>query len=213
VSDAAADERTDAATRSPRFRWLRLVAAAVAVLAVGVGAVFGYTLDRDPNLVDTPLIGTTAATREVPYLEKRGSFSLRQLRGKVAVVNFWASWCVPCRQEHSSLVAAASAYRDAGVVFVGVVYQDRTSSAVAFLDELGRGRGYQYVTDPLSKLAIDFGVFGVPETFFLDRRGRIVAKISGASTLPLLSGVLDDILAGRTPDPSTTTGPVQSGRS
>ena len=213
MSDPAADERTDAATRSPRVRWLRPVAAAVAFLAVGAGAVFGYTLDRDPNLVDTPLIGTTAPARDLPFLEKQGSFSLRELRGEVAVVNFWASWCVPCRQEHSSLVAAASAYRDDGVRFVGVVYQDRKSSAVAFLDELGRGRGYRYVTDPMSRLAIDFGVFGVPETFFVDRRGRIVAKISGASTLPLLSSVLEDVLAGRTPDPSTTTGPVQSFRS
>lgn len=193
-----------------RGRWLRWGAVLVVLATVGIGAIFGARLDRDPNLVSTPLIGTQASTQGVPYLERPGKFSLEQLRGKVAVVNFWASWCVPCRQEHPVLVAAAEAYRDAGVTFVGVVFQDRTSSATAFLDELGRGKGYQYVTDPDSRLAIDFGVFGVPETFFIDRTGRIVAKISGPSSLSLLSGTLDDILAGRTPSSPGTTGPVQS---
>ena len=190
--------------------WLRWGAVLVVLATIGIGAIFGARLDRDPNLVSTPLIGTQAPTQSVPYLERSGRFSLEQLRGKVAVVNFWASWCVPCRDEHPVLVAAADAYRDAGVTFVGVVFQDRTSSATAFLDDLGRGKGYQYVTDPDSRLAIDFGVFGVPETFFIDRTGRIVAKITGPSTLPLLSGVLDDILAGRTPSSPETTGPVQS---
>lgn len=191
-------------------RWLRWGAVLVVLTTIGIGAIFGARLNRDPSLVSTPLIGTQASTQSVPYLERSGRFSLKQLRGKVAVVNFWASWCVPCRQEHPVLVAAAEAYRDAGVTFVGVVFQDRTSSATAFLDDLGRGKGYQYVTDPGSRLAIDFGVFGVPETFFIDRTGRIVAKITGPSTLPLLSGVLDDILAGRTPSSPETTGPVQS---
>lgn len=210
TSEEQAHDASPTDDRRRGVRWLRWGAVLVVLATIGIGAIFGARLDRDPNLVSTPLIGTQAPTQSVPYLERSGKFSLEQLRGKVAVVNFWASWCVPCRQEHPVLVAAAEAYRDAGVTFVGVVFQDRTSSATAFLDELGRGKGYQYVTDPDSRLAIDFGVFGVPETFFLDRTGRIVAKITGASTPSLLSGVLDDILAGRTPSSEETTGPVQS---
>ena len=145
----------------------------------------------------------------VPYLEQDGSLSLEDFRGQVVVVNFWASWCVACREEHPALTAASAAYREAGVEFIGVVYQDRTPNAVGFLDEMGRGEDFRYVTDPESRLAIDFGVFGVPETFFIDETGKIAAKITGASTLPLLSGVLDEMLAGRTPAPSTNTGPVQ----
>lgn len=195
--------------KQPRYRWMRLIAVLVAVVAIGAGAVFGSTLDRDPNLVDTPLIGTSAPAREVPYLEEAGMFSLHELRGDIIVVNFWASWCVACREEHPALLAAASAYADAGVTFVGVAYQDQKSSAVEFLDEMGRGKDYIYLADPRSRLAIDFGVFGVPETFFIDRQGRIAAKITGASTLPLLSAVLNDMVAGNSPSRQTKTGPVQ----
>ena len=190
-------------------RLLRWSAVLVVVLAVGVGALFGARLDRDPSLVSTPLIGQPASERTVPYLEQDGSLSLEDFRGQVVVVNFWAYWCVACREEHPALTAASAAYREAGVEFIGVVYQDRTPNAVGFLDEMGRGEDFRYVTDPESRLAIDFGVFGVPETFFIDETGKIAAKITGASTLPLLSGVLDEMLAGRTPAPSTNTGPVQ----
>lgn len=195
--------------RPRRRRWLRWGAVLMAVLAVGVGALFGTRLDRDPALVDTPLIGEPVPGRSLPYLEQEGAMSLEDLRGQVVVVNFWASWCVACREEHPALNAAAAAYRDAGVQFVGVVYQDAEANAIGFLDEMGRGDDYRYVTDPGSRLAIDFGVFGVPETFFIDEQGRIAAKITGASTFPLLAGVLDELLAGGTPDPSVTTGPVQ----
>jgi cytochrome c biogenesis protein CcmG/thiol:disulfide interchange protein DsbE len=205
------DSTPAASGKPPRTRWIRLGAAFVAVLAIGGGAVFGSTLDRDPNLVDTPLIGTLAPDRQVPHLEGPGTFSFTQMRGQIIVVNFWASWCVACREEHPALIAAASAYRDSDVTFVGVVYQDRESSAIAFLDEMGRGKGYLNVTDPGSRLAIDLGVFGVPETFFIDRRGRIAAKITGGSTLPLLTAVLDDMIAGNQPTPDRKTGPVQPG--
>jgi cytochrome c biogenesis protein CcmG/thiol:disulfide interchange protein DsbE len=198
-----------AATKPRRMRWIRLGAVIAVVVAIGGGAVFGATLDSDPNLVETPLIGTPAPDREVPYLEKPGKFSLSQLRGDIVVVNFWASWCVACREEHPALVAAATAYQRSGVTFVGVVYQDRASSAADFLDEMGGGKEYLNVMDPQSRLAIDFGVFGVPETFFIDRQGRIAAKVTGASTLPLLSGVLDDMLAGNPPTRRQRTGRVQ----
>lgn len=206
----ATDAPLSSSTPRRRLRWLRWGGALAAVTVVGVGALLGARLDRDNTLVSTPLIGEPAPERSLPYLEQDGSISLSDLRGEVVVVNFWASWCVACREEHPALNAAAAAYRDAGVRFVGVVYQDQKSTATAFLDEMGRGEDYLYLSDPGSRLAIDFGVFGVPETFFLDREGQIAAKITGASNLPLLSGVLEEMLAGTRPDPVTTTGPVQN---
>lgn len=195
--------------RRRSLRWLRVTVIGAVIVIIGVAAVFGSRLSQDANLVKTPLIGRAAPTRALPLLEGNGTLDLGSLRGRIVVVNFWASWCVPCREEHGALTAASAAYRKAGVTFVGVTYQDRKKSAVAFLDELGRGKGYRYVSDPQSRLAIDFGVFGVPETFFVDRTGTIVAKITGASTLPMLSRVLNDIIAGRTPDASIRTGPNQ----
>ncbi|MGH3516465.1 MAG: TlpA family protein disulfide reductase [Haloechinothrix sp.] len=196
--------------RARRWRLVRWIAVAVVVLAIGVGAAFGSQLDKDPTVVDSPLIGKPAPTGNLPNLEDEGSVSLAALRGRIVVVNFWASWCVACREEHPALVAAASNYQDYGVTFVGVDYQDQRDSAISFLDEMGRGdpSAYRYVTDPGSTLALDFGVFGVPETFFIDRDGTIVAKITGASNYRLLSHVLDEILAGRKPD-SRTAGEVQ----
>ena len=179
------------------------------MVALAVGAAFGLRVGKDPTLVDSPLIGRPAPAATLPDLDGGPPVSLSALRGRVVVVNFWASWCVPCRTEHTELVAASSAYREAGVVFVGIDFQDRRTSALAFLDELGRARGYRYVTDPGSRAALDFGVFGVPETFLLDRSGTVAAKITGPVTFPLLAGALDDLLAGRRPQ-SRSGGPVQA---
>ncbi|SSC22232.1 Thioredoxin of cytochrome c-type biogenesis, partial [Klenkia terrae] len=186
------------------------VALSVVALVIGVAAVLGSRIQQDPTLVDSPLIGRAAADLTLPDLEGSGAVSLSELRGQIVVVNFWASWCVPCRNEHPVLVAANDAYADAGVTFVGVDFQDRRESAVAFLDELGRGEGYRYVADPGSRAALEFGVYGVPETFFIDRTGTIVAKITGEMDSQLLAEVLDAILAGREPR-SSTGGTVQPG--
>ena len=197
------------AARQPRGRAVRWVALLVAVAAVATGAVFGSRLDNDPTLVHTPLIGTTVPDLELPALEGGPPLRLSELRGQIVIVNFWASWCVACREEHPALLAAAQTYAGDDVTFAGVVYQDKPAAAIRFLDEMGRGsQNYRYVTDPASAAALDFGVFGVPETFIIDRDGVIQAKITGASTLPLLAGAIEQVLAGRVPQ-SRTSGSVQ----
>jgi cytochrome c biogenesis protein CcmG, thiol:disulfide interchange protein DsbE len=196
------------AARTPRVRWARWLAIAAVVAVAATGGVLGARFGTDPTLVASPLLGRPAPRATLPPLDGGGQVSLEALQGQVVVVNFWASWCAPCRAEHPDLVAAAAAYRAAGVRFVGVVYQDTPQAARRLLEELGRGQGYLYVTDPGSRAAIDFGVFGIPETFFIDRRGTVVAKITGKSSFPLLADTLDQLLAGRTPE-SRQTGRVQ----
>lgn len=189
--------------RTVRWGGVRIAAAIVVVITIGVGAVFGWQLVGGSTVVDSPLIGRPAPAAVLPELEGDGEVALTELRGRVVVINFWASWCVPCRDEHPVLVEAARSYRDRGVVVVGVNYQDSPASASAFLDELGRGGGnYPYVTDPGSRAALDFGLFGVPETFVLDRSGVIAAKITGPVSAPLLDGVIEAVLAGVRPGAS-----------
>lgn len=197
---------TVAAPQERRSRWPRRVALGVIAVTVLVAAAFGTRFGQDPTVVDSPLIGQPVPDLTLPYLEHDGEVSLRALDGHIVVVNFWASWCVPCRNEHDDLVATAQAYEDRGVRFLGIIYQDRPESAVAFLDELGRG--YDHLVDPDARAAIDFGIFGVPETFFIDRDGTVVAKITGESRADVLSSALDTILAGGRPS-SRVLGEVQ----
>jgi cytochrome c biogenesis protein CcmG/thiol:disulfide interchange protein DsbE len=113
-------------------------------------------------------------------------------RGGPVVINFWATWCIPCAQEHPYLVQAAQAYADKGVHFLGIVYGDDPDKARAWLDE--RGSAYPTVLDPGRRVAIDFGVVGVPETFFLDKSGQIMRKISGPVQPSVMVRTLDSLL-------------------
>jgi cytochrome c biogenesis protein CcmG/thiol:disulfide interchange protein DsbE len=160
-----------------RGRWI-----AIGAIILGVGIlvfVFGGRFGVDPGLVDSPLIGKPVPAIELAELDGEGTYSLDGFPDEVVVVNFWASWCFPCRGEHPHLTAAARDYADLGVRFVGVVYQDEPGNAMGFLDQLGWGDGYLYVLDPDSRAAVEFGVFGVPETFVIDRDGTIVHKFTG----------------------------------
>jgi len=111
----------------------------------------------------------------------------------VVVVNFWAPWCVPCREEHAVLIAAAEQYAGA-VTVLGIAYESDLDDVQAFLDELGRA--YPVAMDDHSRAAINFGVRGVPETFFIDREGIVVGKVSGPVDAAIMTATLDAILIG-----------------
>jgi cytochrome c biogenesis protein CcmG/thiol:disulfide interchange protein DsbE len=108
-------------------------------------------------------------------LDGRGKLSLASLRGKAVVINFWASWCAPCKAEASRLEAAWRKHRGRGVVFVGVDYQDVRSDARHFAER--NGMTYPLVYDGRGKVLSSYDGTGVPETMFINRRGRLVGDV------------------------------------
>jgi len=170
------------------------------VLLVGLAVVVPLVLllllnlGRDPHAIGSPLVGRPAPDFSLQPLDGGEPVTLASLRGRPAVLNFWASWCVPCFQEHPLLVAASRGLGDR-VRFVGVIYQDSEEQVRSFLAR--QGSAYPSLVDPGSRTAIAFGIFGVPETYFLDAEGRITAKHVGPLDAASLRAKLEQ--AGVTP--------------
>lgn len=195
--DVAADEVDAllARTRGRRFRWRWAAVGVVVVLVVGWAFVAGRSLGRDPRQVRSALLGKPAPAFELPTLDG-GSVDSADWRGEVVVVNFWASWCVPCREEAPELEAFAQRWQDRGVRLVGIVYNDEESEAIAFRDRYGLT--YPQALDPGGRAAIDFGVFGVPETYVISADGTVMAKLLGAVDAATLERVVASANDGRT---------------
>ncbi len=157
------------------------------VVILPLVAVLWANLGRNPQAIETPLVGKAAPPFILPPLSGDDEpVSLTSYRRRPVVLNFWASWCVPCQAEHPILVEAARANPD--VAFLGIVYQDEPAQARAFLEALGTA--YPSLLDPESKVAIDYGIAGVPETYFIDASGRIIAKhVSPLSEQALAEGL------------------------
>ncbi|HLC40193.1 MAG TPA: TlpA disulfide reductase family protein [Methylomirabilota bacterium] len=166
---------------------------AVIAPVVGLLALLGYGMTREPKYIPSPLIARPAPSFTLPLFD--GSvLRLEDLRGKVVFLNFWATWCLPCREEAPILEAAWRQYKDQGVVFVGVNIQDDQSRARAFLEEFHIT--YPNGVDHGGKIAVDYGVWGLPETFFIDRDGRIMYKHIGAIGPELIARKLDEAFRG-----------------
>jgi thiol-disulfide isomerase/thioredoxin len=121
--------------------------------------------------------------------------SFSSYRGSVVVLNFWGSWCGPCREEAPVLAAAARHYRQAGVAFLGVDVRDTTASAEAFARDFGIA--YPSVSDPGSVITLDFTavvpIAGTPTTLVIDRTGHIAGAVFGTVTYPELSAILTNV--------------------
>jgi cytochrome c biogenesis protein CcmG, thiol:disulfide interchange protein DsbE len=186
--------------------WCFLAAASV---ALGLLALFAWGLTRDPKLIPSPLIGKEAPPFTLELFDG-GAFRLEEQRGNVVVLNVWASWCYPaCWNEAPRLEAAWRQYRDQGVMVVGLNYQDREAEARAFLQRFGKT--FPNGPDKGSKIAIAYGVYGVPETFFIDHAGWIYAKHIGEISGETLAAKIEEGLARRrqqlgmaTPAPSAS---------
>lgn len=187
--------------------WLVIVAGLGAVV---LGVIFAGRFDRDITLTASPLIGEPVPDVSFPLLATDGEARISDFAGDILVINFWASWCLSCRLEHPALMQGARDFADLGVTFIGIAYQDRRSNAIAFLDELGWGDPFVYGFDQGSRVAVEFGILGIPETFFVDRSGTVVGKVSGPLTTALLSGTLETLVLGESIDQQITTGDVQN---
>ena len=174
-------------------------------------ALFAYGFSRDPAAIPSPLPGhdapafalTVFAPGETPLVRQVGdTIRLADLAGKVSVVNFWASWCGPCRGEHAALSETARHYADRPAQFVGVLYNDSPAPATRWIAEMG-GQTYPAVTDNESRTAIDYGVYGVPETFIVDTTGRIAYKHVGPISADVLRQWIDSLLPKATASDTT----------
>ena len=178
-----ADELTSATDLSRR----RLLYLLPLGIFGGMAAMFAVGLRRDPSTLPSALIGKPVPTFALPPLQGRPlGLSSEDLKGHVSLVNVFASWCAPCRQEHPLFLDLS---KRGTVPIYGINYKDRPEDASAWLAELGDP--YRRIgADRDGRVSIDWGVYGLPETFVIDRAGTIAYKQVGLLTSETLNGTI-----------------------
>jgi cytochrome c biogenesis protein CcmG/thiol:disulfide interchange protein DsbE len=149
------------------------------ILFLGLVVFLAIGLGRDPHEVPSPLINKPAPTLQLQQLKDPSkSFSAQEMRGKVWLLNVWASWCIACREEHPMLLELA---RSGAVPIYGLNYKDKREDAISWLNDLGDPYVLS-VSDLDGRVGIDYGVYGAPETFLIDPNGMIRFKRVGPIT-------------------------------
>ena len=148
----------------------------VLAICIAVIGVFYKGFGGNPHAVPFLLRGKPAPTFTLRRLDNDAPFSLQQYKGKPVVINFWASWCGPCKYEHPVLEWAVREYGDRAQ-FVGIIFEDEENAARDFLTR--NGSPMPQLIDPNSRVSVDYGVSGVPETYFINSEGVIVDKYVG----------------------------------
>lgn len=153
----------------------------------GIAALFVWGMAREnPDQLPTALAGKTAPAVQVEALGAGPALTDADLRdGRVKLVNFWASWCAPCRAEHPSLMQLAAE----GVPIYGVNYKDTPDKAQKFLDELGNPFE-KMGADSTGRMGLMWGLYGVPETYLIDGEGRILLRHAGPITAGVVEGTI-----------------------
>jgi len=173
--------------RSRVLRW------AIPLAVVPVLVLLAYGFRTDPRDIPSPLVGKPASSFKLTAFDGK-PVALESLRGQVVVVNFWASWCYPaCYEEAPSLERAFKAYKDRGVAMVGVNFQDTDEPARRFLTQFGHT--FPNAPDPAGRVSVDYGVYGVPETYFIDKKGRVRFKQVGPVSDEMLKQQIERLLA------------------
>jgi cytochrome c biogenesis protein CcmG/thiol:disulfide interchange protein DsbE len=171
-------------------RKLSPVWVATGAVALVVIALLGYSLVTGPSAALQ--VGQAAPEFQLTTFDG-DTVSLGGLRGQVVVLNFFASWCNPCRQEAPDLQEAWREYEGRGVQFLGIAYKDAASKAQAFLAEFDAT--YPSALDPGSRVSRAYGVTGVPETYVIDQEGLLVRHVLGAVTAAQLRQEIDKALS------------------
>ncbi len=166
----------------PRRHVIRWVAGAVLLVLVVVGVVLATRTPQEAAVVSSPLLGRTAPSFAGSDLRTGAPVSLASLRGHYVVVNFFASWCVPCQQEapRLALFHYQQTHRTGGADMVSIVFHDADVSAKQFL--LQHGEIWPAIDDPGGAIATRYGVTGPPSTFVIDPAGRVTAALLGPVT-------------------------------
>ncbi len=180
-----------------RRRRLGWIAAPFALVLLGLVGVLATRPDAATSIAPSRLVGRVAPNAGGVTIDGSPT-DLQSLHGSWVVVNFFATWCVPCRQEHPSLVAFSEQHRAAGDAAVfGVVYADDLGAVRQFRSD--EGGDWPMLTDPDGRVALDYGVSGVPESFLIDPAGVIVAKIVGGVRTAALNQLVMDAKAKSSP--------------
>lgn len=169
-----------------------LVVGTVALLLLFYQGLWG-----DPKMIPTVLIGTEAPQFSGPELGTSKTLGSGNYQGKVLVLNFWASWCEECKLEHQNLLSIDARFRsDPNFAMLGVDYQDKESDAQRYLEVFGSS--FKHIRDPDGVISIDFGVYGVPETFVIDQNGiirhKIIGPVMGTNYTHLVENVIQSLL-------------------
>jgi cytochrome c biogenesis protein CcmG/thiol:disulfide interchange protein DsbE len=204
VPDTAAPDGAQAGRVPDRARkgWFRLLLFGPAALFIGLLVAFALGLEHDPKLVPSPLIGKPAPDFSLPPVKGRSlGLAAGDLRDEVSLVNVFASWCVACRDEHPVLMRLKA---DGTVPIHGLDYKDKPADAAHWLDTMGDPYT-RTGADLDGRVAIDWGVYGVPETFVVDAQGRIAFKQVGPITPEILDGTILPLISRLRGDPSAAS--------
>jgi cytochrome c biogenesis protein CcmG, thiol:disulfide interchange protein DsbE len=171
----------------------RILRWAIPLAVVPVLVLLAYGFRTDPRDIPSPLVGKPASSFKLTAFDGK-PVALESLRGQVVIVNFWASWCYPaCYEEAPSLERAWKTYKDRGLMVVGVNFQDKDEPAKRFLTQFGHT--FPNAPDPSGRVSVDYGVYGVPETYFIDKKGRVRFKQVGPVSDETLKSQIERLLA------------------